>query len=91
MLKSVDLDIAAVELDVGDEFHGNVERFGLQIGVNDEAQLELLGADRAVASDPDGVAIEPRFISRERVARNASVSSSSVTSSIERLAMSGKP
>ena len=60
-LEPVDMDIAGVELDVGDEFDGNVERLGNQIGVDDEAQFELLGSDRAVAAGPDGLALEPRF------------------------------
>jgi len=52
MLKSIDLDVAAVEIDVGDKFHGDVERLSFEVGVNDEAQLQLLRTDRAVATNP---------------------------------------
>ena len=45
----VDLDLAAVELDVGDEFDRNVDRLAAQVGVDDEADLQLVRLDRCMS------------------------------------------
>ena len=51
-LQPVDLNLAAVELDVGNEFDRNIDRLAAKVGAYDEADFEVARLDVGVAGRP---------------------------------------
>ena len=57
----IDLDLARVDLDLGDELKRRRDGLDAKLGVDEKSDAQLMGADRVVPPGLDGAARHPGF------------------------------